>query len=429
MALVGGIGFFIKLISFYKETLVASNFGLSELLDTFFIAMLVPGFISNVFLGSFRSVFIPNYIAEYKTGGNFAAFQGMGFTITGITSFIFMLFAYLVADVYVENFFPGHTVEYYQLIKSQLAYLLPCIMIWGFSSLLSGLLNINNEFKYTSWASIFLPLVVIIFLFFLKDELGDQVLAIGSLVGSSMAFIYLLFMCHQRNILNIAMPDFKNTNAILMLKQVPAKITSGAATGLNTVVDQYFAAQLVVGSIAAINYGIKIPAFISGLLVVAISVVLLPHFSKSAIENRTKTFNDLFKMMRLVFFGSLVIIIIGIIFSEPIIQLLFQRKEFTGENTEIVAKIQQVFLIYLPFSISGMLMVNFLTSINKNAIMAYIATVALVLNIILDYILMQFYGIMGIAICTTIVIIIKNTIMLMYIVKLRKKEALDQPPN
>ncbi|HMB61475.1 MAG TPA: lipid II flippase MurJ [Eudoraea sp.] len=422
MVMVGGITLFLKVLGFYKEMLVAASFGLSEILDTFFIASLIPVFISNVFLGSFNNVFIPNYIAEEKSGGNIAAFQGMALTVTALVSLFFMLIAYLGTDVYVYELYPGHTPEYYQLIKTQFNYLLPCIVIWGFSALLIGLLNINNEFRYTSISGIFIPIVIIFLILFMSGTLGSRLLAMGTLMGSALTLLFLLVLAIQKNILKFGKPDFRNPNARLMLKQVPPKVFSGLATGMNSVVDKFFGAQLIVGSISALSYAGKLPAFISGLLVISISTVLLPHFSKSILDNRERTFHNLFKMLRLVFFGTISVVIIGVILSEPLIQLFFERKEFTSEDTAIVSTIQQAFLLYLPFSITGMIMVNFLTSINKNAIMAYIATIAMVLNVILDYILMQYYGVLGIAICTTIVIMIKNTIMFLYIYKLHNKE-------
>src|SRR5690606_1975016 len=160
-----------KFIGFYKETLVASNFGLSILLDTFFIAMLVPGFIQTVFLGAFKNVFIPNYIAESRTGNNLASFQGTGFFATALISTFFVILAFLFTDTYLEFFFAGHDAEYYNLVKKQFYILLPCVFFWGFSSLLNGLLNIHEEFKFSSLESIFIPVVTIICLFFFKEQL------------------------------------------------------------------------------------------------------------------------------------------------------------------------------------------------------------------------------------------------------------------
>jgi putative peptidoglycan lipid II flippase len=425
LILVGTITLLMKGIGFFKETMVAGYFGLSEILDTFFIAFLVPGFISNVFLGAFKNVFIPNYIAERKTGNNIASFQGTGFMITGLVSLLFMLLAYLTTDVYLENLFPGHSAAYYHLITVQLYYLLPCIFFWGFSSLISGLLYINDEFMYSSFTDMFIPIVIIVSLSFFREDLGDNVLAIGTLVGSLLGLLYLVLVSSYKNILKIALPNLKNKNARLMFSQMPAKVSSGLLTGLNSIVDQFFAAQLIVGSIAAINYGLKIPAFLSGLVVIALTNVLLPHFSKSILEDRKKTFEVLFKILKTIFWSTCFFALIGIIFSDYLVELLFERKEFTSENTIIVSNIQKIFLIYVPFSIAGMVMVNFLTSINKNVIMAYISLGAVILNIILDYILMQYYGVIGIALCTTIVVILKNSILLYYILKVHGEDKLQ----
>lgn len=411
---VGGITLLIKGIGFYKETLVASSFGLSEFLDTFFIAIIVPGFINNVFLGAFKSVFIPNYIAELDTKNNIASFQGTGFFITSIVSGVFMIIAFLFTDTYLGFFFPGHAPEYYESIKSQFYYLLPCIAFWGYSSLLSGLLNIHDEFRYSSLESLFVPVSLIICIFFFKIHLGTNVLAIGTLVGTILSFLFLVFICIKKNILRISLPDLRNSNARVMFSQVPAKVSSGFLTGMNLVVDQYFAAQLVVGSITAINYGIKIPAFLSSLLVIALTNVLLPYFSKSMAKNKEKTFKTLYKMLKFIFASVVIFVIVGILVSDFLVAIFFERRAFTPENTIIVSNIQKLFLIYLPFSICGMVIVNFLTSINKNTFMAYVSFGALILNIVLDYILMKYFGVFGIAFCTTIVIILKNIVLFYY---------------
>ena len=419
IVLVGVITFFIKFIGFYKETLVASNFGLSQLLDTFFIAMLIPGFIQNVFLGAFKSVFIPNYIAESKTGNDLASFQGTGFLATGLISAFFVLIAYLFTDTYLDIFFAGHDQAYYHLIKTQFYYLLPCVFLWGFSSLLSGLLNINDEFKYSSFESIFIPVVTIIILLFFKDEFGNNILAVGILIGSILAFLFLLIVCIQKNILVISPPDFKNKNARLMFKQIPAKVSAGFLTGLDAVVDQFFAAQLIIGSISALNYGLKIPAFLIGILVIALTNVLLPQFSKMVMENKENAYRYFFKIIKMLFLGASIFALIGIFASDYLVELLFQRNEFTAQDTKVVSAVQQIFLVYTPFTICGMVVVNFLISMNKNAIMAYVALGAVILNAILDYILMQHFNIFGIALSTTFVVIIKNLFLLYYVIKIK----------
>ncbi|MDT7830217.1 lipid II flippase MurJ [Pricia sp. S334] len=417
---VGIITLLVKGLGFYKESVVAANFGLSKVLDTFYIAYLIPTFILNVFISAFKNVFIPNYVAELKTGKDISGIQSAGFLITGFVSVLFTLIAFLFTDVYLENIFPGHTPSYYALVKSHFYFVMPCIIFWGFSSLLSGLLNIQKEFLHSTLAGIFMPVAIIATLFLFRASLGDMVLAVGTLIGTILSFIYLLVTCLNREIINLSKPDFNNQNVRQMFVQVPAKASSGFFTGLIGVTDQYFAAQLVIGSIAALNYGLKIPAFLIGLLTIAISNVLLPYFSGSVIENRERAFHNLVRMLKLIFIVSAIAAIIGILLSDFLVELFFERKEFTAEDTERVAAIQKLFLIYAPFTICGMVVVNFLTSINKNAFMAKVSFGSMCANFVLDYILMKYYGVFGIALCSTVVHIAKSLVLFFYAMKQKK---------
>ena len=82
MVTVAMITFCIKALAFYKETIIAGTFGLSEVLDTFLVAILVPSFVQSVFLSSLTNLFIPNYIAELKNNGNKSSFQSVIFLMT-----------------------------------------------------------------------------------------------------------------------------------------------------------------------------------------------------------------------------------------------------------------------------------------------------------------------------------------------------------
>ena len=79
-----------------------------------------------------------------------------------------------------------------------------------------------------------------------------------------------------------------------------------------------------------------------------------------------------------------------------------------------------MFLIGIPFTICGNILVRFLTSINKNAFMAYVSFGSMLLNIILDFILMKYYGVMGIALCTALLQIIRSLVLFKYTVNQNK---------
>ncbi|MBU2938617.1 virulence factor MviN [Lacinutrix sp. C3R15] len=411
---VAVISIVVKGLGFYKEIIVAGSFGLSELLDTFFIAALLPGFINEVFLNAFKAVFIPNYIAEKKSTNKIGAFQSASFIITLSVAAIFIIISYLFTDVFLETFFKGHTPDYYALITTQLYYLLPCILFWGFASLISGLLNIYDEFKYASIYPVFTSIAMIVCLVFFKEQLQEKVLAIGMLIGSISQFIFLLIVAINKQIIKIAKPDFLGFHTQTMFKQVPAKVSSGFLTGLISVTDQFFAAQLIIGSITALNYGLRIPAFFTAIIVMALGNVLLPYFSKLSLTNKDEAFKKLYYILKRLFLGLIVVSVVLIFLSDFIVELFFERNEFSSEDTKIVANIQRMFLIGLPFTICGNIIVRFLTSINKNTFMAYISFVTVLLNIVLDIVLMKYYGVFGIALCTALLQVFRSLVYLKY---------------
>ncbi|PWI29339.1 virulence factor MviN [Flavobacteriaceae bacterium LYZ1037] len=417
---VASVTLIVKGFGFYKEIVVASSFGLSELLDTFLIASLVPGFIYQVFLGAFKSVFIPNYISEQKSDRPIGSFQSTSFMVTIGTTIFFMVLAYLFTNTFLELFFPNHTEAYYALIKTQFFYLLPCILFWGLSSLLSGLLNIHNEFKYSTIYPVFTSIIILILLFFFKDVFQEKVLAVAMLLGSIVEFLFLAIVAKSKNIIKLNKPDFKAEGTIFMFKQLPAKVSSGFLTGLIPITDKYFAAQLVVGSIAAINYALKIPAFFTAIVVLALSRVLLPHFSKLITENKEEASNQLRKVLKFVFISLVFFIIPIILFSDSIVAFIFERNQFTSEDTLLVSKLQVILLIGAPFYICDNIIVQYLTSLNKNAFMAYVSFGSMTLNIILDFIFMKLYGVYGIVLCTTTIYIIRSLVLFSYANKQKK---------
>jgi putative peptidoglycan lipid II flippase len=414
----------VKGVGFFKEMKVVNSFGLSELIDTFLIASLIPGFINNVFMTSFQNVFIPNYIAEKKVTSDIGSFQSACLIFTISLSVILSIGTYVLAVFFFEDIFKGHSVEYYNLVRSQLFIMLPCILFWSLSSLLGGLLEVNNLFSFSSIYPIITSIIFLICLIFFKNELANKLLAFGMLIGSILEFAFLLWISILKKTLILSKPNFFSYNIISLFKELPSKIGSGFLTGTTGFVNQFFAAQLVVGSLAAFNYGMKIPSFLASILIISIGNVVLPYFSDLVHQNRNKAYEVLYKSILYVFLFSIFISGLLYFFSEEIISFLFEKGNFNSNDTLVVSKIQQILLVYIPFYISSIIIIKFLTSINKNAYMLYASILNLLLNLLLNYYFVKIYNIDGLAIATTIVYIINFGVLFLFVSHQRKKDSL-----
>lgn len=420
MISVALVSLLVKGVGFFKEILIADTYGVSELLDTYLIAALIPTFVQNVFLNSYSSVFIPNYVLEKQEKQGIGTFQSSSFLITIGIALAMMLITYLSIDVYLEVLFPGHETRYYELIKTQLWIILPCMLFWALSSLISGILRVENEYFYSSLNAIFVPLITIVLLLFFQEKFQEKTLAMGMLIGSITSSLYLIFLGFKKKIFEIGKPSFKGKNLQVMLKQVPAKISSSLIHGLNPIVDQYFSAQLTVGALATLNYGTKIPVVVLGLVTIPISNTLLPYFSQKAVEGRKVLYSYLHRVLGTGLGVMSIAAIALILLSKLIITIVFERGTFTSDNTAEVYVIQQLYLIQLPFYVSAIVMNRYLNAINKNNFLVLSSLVNLVMNIVLNYIFLKWMGIKGIALATSVVYFVNALIIYIYIRKLKR---------
>src|SRR5690606_33406286 len=110
-----------------------------------------------------------------------------------------------------------------------------------------------------------------------------------------------------------------------------------------------------------------------------------------------------------------------ILFSDDIIRILFERNEFSANDTYVVSNIQKLVLISLPFNLATLICVKFLTAFNKNAFMAWVSFFNLFLNLILNFILVNTLKVYGLVLATTIVYFITFFIYITYIHNLFKR--------
>ena len=384
---------------------IGSTFGLSIILDTFLISFLIPGFINNVFSSSFQNVFVPNYIHELKIKKNTGNFQAACFLLSLVLGILLTIIALLFTDLFLEIMFPNKSIDYYELIRRQFFILLPCIVIWSFSSILIGLLEAHEFFKFSSVYSIFTSLSMIFCLLY-YEKLGISTLALGMLIGAILELLFLIFITRKLKILNITTPNFKQDSIKILIKQFPIKTSSSLITGMTSFVTQFFAAQLIIGSITAFNYASKIPSLFSVIITTVIGSVFLPYFSKLILLDKEKAYKNLYKTLILIFILTIILSLIIFFFSSLIIELLFQRGNFTSIDTFKVSSIQRILIFHVPFYCCSILIIKFLTSMNKNIFMVYASIINLALNVLLSKYLMSFMKIEGLALANLIMYVV-----------------------
>ncbi|MEP0786288.1 murein biosynthesis integral membrane protein MurJ [Coleofasciculus sp. FACHB-129] len=396
----------VKVAAAGKELVVAWKFGTGDELDAFLIALLVPSFIINVVAGSFNAAFIPTYIQVREKEGVEAAqrlFSGVIVWSLGLLLITTILMV-VTAPLYLPWIARGFSSEKLGLTFRLLWAIAPVVLLDGVVVIWVALLNAGERFALAALSPIITPVISVIFLL-ICSSWGIFALAGGLLCGAVLEMVVMGVALKRQGI--SLRPRWYGFDP--HLRQVAgqyAPMIAGAFLMSSTnLVDQSMAAMLSPGSVAALNYGNKVIAFPIGLMATGLGTAVIPYFSKMvACKDWTGVRYTLQRFLFFIFMVTVPLTGFLFLFSEPIIQVLFQRGSFTPEATRLVAQIQAFYALQIPFYISGILVVRLISSIQLNQILMWASGFNLIINISFNYLLTKYMGVSGIALSTSIVI-------------------------
>jgi putative peptidoglycan lipid II flippase len=414
----------VKVVAFSKESIVAWKFGTNDLVDAFLISAIVPDFIVNVVAGSLNAALIPTYIKVREQEGNQAA--GKLLSSATLCSLMLLgsmtLFIIIMAPVYLPWMTVGFSAAKLALTFKLLYLTTPLVLLSGIIVLFGAVLNAEERFAFAALSPILTPAVTIILLLLFGQSLEIFALAIGLVVGAILEMILLGVVLIKRGI--VLRPKwFGWTPALRQVIQLYLPAIMGSLIMCSTVlVDQSMAAMLAPGSVAALNYASRVSSFPLMLGATAISTAAIPYLSKmiasgdwQGVHHTLRSFLTLIFLITIPLTGLLVFL------SESIVQLLFQRGAFTTKETHLVAQILSAYALQIPFYIAGIFVVKLLTSLCLNQVLMWVSVFNLLINIGLNYLFMQWFGIQGIALSTSCVYIFSFFYVLFFALKNLRK--------
>jgi putative peptidoglycan lipid II flippase len=406
------VGFFTVLSQvggFAKELTVAAWFGTGDAVDAFLIALLVPSFIVNILAGSISASFLPTFIRVYRNRGVAGAQKVLTGVITGFLFFGLILSVILIVftPLYLPALCSGFSPEKLRLAQIILYALVPIILLKGLSTICAGVLNALDNFALAAILPILGPLSAIFFILTGGASLGIYALVIGTILGFGLEAVLISGAIIRRKFslrpgLIGLDPDLQ-----IVIGQFLPMIAGSILMGSTDLVDKGMAATLAPGSVAALNYGNKIIAAVLTLATTAIGTAVLPYFTRMVSENDWKNIRSILKSyLSLIFAVGIPTAILIYVFSDSIVNIIFQRGSFTAGDTAVVSAVQAYFAFQIPFYIGGIVVVRLISALRANHILMWGAAINLVVNIGFNILFIHYLGLKGIALSTSFVYLI-----------------------
>lgn len=422
--IVGASSLIAKLAATGKELAVAAWFARGDALDAFLIAMVLPTTLVGLIAGSFSGALIPTYLHVRENRGQKAAEEL--FSSIQVVSLLILMVATTVmalgATYYLPLLASGFDSAKLMLTHQLLYMLLPFLVLNGTLSVWSSILNASERFILPALTPVVTPLVVIVALLILGHVWGIFAVTAGTIAGCILELALLGWAVHAQGIsLRLRWYGF-SPELRLVMRQYGPMIASALLMGTAPIIDQSMAAMLKGGSVAALSYGYKIVATIAFLGSAALSTAVLPYLSQMVAKRNWKGCRRTVKVYSILVLSATIPIAMGlIVFSRPLVRLLFQRGAFTARDTEIVSAVQIFFAILIPFYTWAMLFVRLLSSLKRNDLLAYGAVLNACLNVLFNFILMRRFGVAGIALSTSLVYLISCMFLGFWALKLLRE--------
>ena len=426
MLTVGGFSLIVNAAIVVRELVLAALFGVGDDIDSFVIACALPAFGVNVLAGTIGSVLIPTFVRLREQTGRpgvqqlLSAATGASLAVAAVAVGILAAGGRVLLPWLASNF----DADKLQLTLHLYYWLLPGVLLHTVNRVWAAALHAHEQFVSVALSPIIIPLISVGLLLPFRERFGILPMAWAACAGYLLEGVWIGISLRR---LGYRLRPTWMTSALTenSFWEHYGALVGGAALASSTVlVSQSMTAGLAAGSVAALNYGNKLVTFLVSLGNLAVGTAVLPHFSRMVTQG---DWGLVRRTLRL--YGGLIVLItipLVLVFgaaSQPIVRLLYERGEFTSQDTLLVAHIQTLAFWQLPFQVLGTLGVRMLSACSRNGILLWISAGNLLVTVIANRVLISWMGVAGISLATSLVYAVSaSLIFLALALELRNRQ-------
>ena len=349
------IGFFFgvdKIIALGRQVLVGRAYGVKAALDAYNAANNLPDGIAAVIFGSALTMaFIPILAETFDRDGRAAAWDlfsrvlNWAFVLTLALGILILIFADpLVRYVVVPKFPP----EQQALTASIMRLDVTALVIFSLSGTIISGLQAQQHFLLPALAPVLYNVGQIVGVVFLSQWFGIYGLVYGVILGAALHLAIQVPGLLRYGFRWSPSLDWKSERVRQVARLMGPRLLTVAAIQVIFVATDNFASGVGEGAVTAILYGWTIMQLPETVIGTAVGTALLPTLSGLAARG------DSVNLRRLLWraIGVLVALtipatLVSLAVLRPVVQLVFEGRNFTPEGTRLVVAAAQMFLLGL----------------------------------------------------------------------------------
>lgn len=425
--LIAIAGIASRILGFFRDRILASQFGAGDVLDAYYAAFRIPDLIySFLVLGALSVAFIPVFtelLADKKEDEAWKLTSGILHLLLFLLG-ILALFGILFAPWLTGLIAPGFVSEKREIVIMLTRVMLLSPIFLAVSAVFGGVLVSFKQFAAYSFAPVFYNIGIICGALFLVPLFGPLGLAWGVVLGSFLhmlvqypslyrtGFRYQLYFMHA----------WKDRALRRVVKLMIPRSLGMAVNQVSLLVMTIFASTLASGSLAVFTLANNIQSVPLGLFGIAFSLAVFPSLSFFAAKKREKDFFEILtQTSRRILFFVLPLSIFMIVFRAQFVRVILGSGQFDWEDTILTFEVLGLLSVSLFAQSLIPLFARAFFALQNTKTPFYIALVSTALQITLIPLLLPRYTVLGLAIAFSVGSII-NFVFLYF--ALRRKVSL-----
>lgn len=410
--------FVSRLLGVVRDRLIASEFGASSMLDSYYAAFRIPDFIFNLLiLGALSSAFIPvftTYLSN-KEREKASELVHIVMTLTVIVLLVVMVISFILMPFIMDFIAPGLSDEGKKVAIDLSRIMLLSPFFFGISNIFSGILNSYKKFTAYAFAPIIYNIGIIIGAFFLTERFGIYGIVYGVVIGSCGHMLVQLPSILKLGYRFKPMLSLHEGVREIGMLMIPRTVGIGVMQ-LSLFVTTAIASTLEVGSISIFNLANNLQSFPVGIFGISIAVSVFPFMAEAISKNDSVAFKKHFSgsFSRILFFIIPLSLLIWIL-RVDIVRIFFGSGQFDWQDTLITSEALSYFSIGLFASALVPLFARAFYAAHNTKTPVGISVISMIVNIVLSFSLARTMGVPGLALSFSIASIIQCTLLLVFL--------------
>ena len=425
-SVVAVMTFLSRILGLIRDFVIARYFGANGLTDAFLVAFRIPNFFRRLFAeGAFSQAFLP-ILADVKANQSDQEVQLVInhiatklLSVLMLITLIAVVLAPVIIFLFAWGFYFNADMTQFYLASNMLRITFPYLLLISLTALSGSILNTYDNFSIPAFTPVLLNISLILSAIFLSKFLSTPIMALawGVLIGGVAQLSFQIpFLLKIKRLPKI---QFGHHKALTTLKKrmIPA-LFGVSVSQINLLVDTMIASTLIAGSVSWLYYSDRLLELPLALIGIALATVALAKLSNYHSKKDNKNFIDTIDKALLYALILGFPACIGLVFlSEELIVTLFQYELFDAHAAKQTSLSLQAYGSGLMAFIAIKIFAPIFLSRGDTKTPVKAGVVAMISNVILNLILVQFYGHIGLAAATSISALINATLLYFFLIQ------------